>query len=365
MKLPSPPRCVLGIESSCDETSVALLGADGRVLSSVISSQIAAHRRYGGVVPEIAARAHLQNLPLLLDEALAAAGVALSDVGAVAATAGPGLVGALLVGLSEGKGIALGLGVPFVPVHHIEGHCLSPFLRLDGGPSRPVPDSFTALVVSGGHTHLYRFTAAGIDLAARTRDDAAGEAYDKVSKMAGLGYPGGPVIDRLAGSGRSGRPFTVPQLKDGSLDFSFSGLKTAVRDRLSSLGVSPATGVPGDRPALDEGDLPAGLLDLLADFQEAVVRQLEDRLTRFLAKEPVPLLTVSGGVAANSLLRERLASWGRRKGVEVLLPDRVLTSDNAAMIAFAGLRRAGRGGADGGLDAPARSRWPLESLLPC
>ena len=362
----SPPlRYVLGIESSCDETSVALLSADGRVLSSVISSQIAAHRRYGGVVPEIAARAHLQNLPVLLDEGLSAAGLSLGEVGAVAATAGPGLVGALLVGLSEGKGLALGLGVPFVPVHHIEGHCLSPFLHLDGSPSRPVPEAFTALVVSGGHTHLYRFARAGIDLVARTRDDAAGEAFDKVAKMSGLGYPGGPVIDRLARSGRSGRPFTVPQLKDGGLDFSFSGLKTAVRERLTALGLSPSTGVPGDRPALEEGDVPSGLLDLLADFQEAVVRQLEDRLTRLVAHGPLPLLTVSGGVAANSLLRERLAAWGRKHGVEVLLPERALTSDNAAMIAFAGLRRASPGTADGALDAPARSRWPLESLPPC
>lgn len=365
MTPPAPPRFVLGIESSCDETSVAVLAADGRVLSSVISSQIAAHRRYGGVVPEIAARAHLQNLPVLLDEALSAAGIALGDVGAVAATAGPGLVGALLVGLSEGKGIAAGLGVPFVPVHHIEGHCLSPFLRLDGSASRPVADAFTALVVSGGHTHLYRFGSAGIGLVARTRDDAAGEAYDKVAKMAGLGYPGGPVIDRLAASAEPSDPFPVPQFKDQSLDFSFSGLKTAVRERLAARGLSPSSAVPGDRPPLVEEEVPPSLRGLLADFQEAVVRQLEDRLTRLAGREPIPLLTVSGGVAANSLLRERLTAWGRRSGVEVLLPERALTSDNAAMIAFAGLRRAGRGPLETELDAPARSRWPLESLPPC
>ena len=358
-------RLVLGIESSCDETSVALLAPDGRVLSSVISSQIAAHRRYGGVVPEIAARAHLQNLPLLLDEGLSAAGASLGDVGAVAATAGPGLVGALLVGRSEAKGLALGLGVPFVPVHHIEGHCLSPFLRLDGGPAREVPGSFTALVVSGGHTHLYRFSTGRIERTARTRDDAAGEAYDKVAKMAGLGYPGGPVIDRLAAGVRPEEPFPVPHLKDQTLDFSFSGLKTAVRERLAARGLSPIAGVPGDRPALSEGEVPPRLRVLLADFQEAVVRQLEDRLTRLLVREPIELLTVSGGVAANSLLRERLASWGRRSGVEVLLPERALTADNAAMIAFAGLRRAGRRAAGEGLDAPARSRWPLESLPAC
>ena len=361
---------VLGIESSCDETSLALIDDGGRVLSSVVSSQIAAHRRYGGVVPEIAARAHLQNLPTLLDEALALAGLTLDGVGAVAATAGPGLVGALLVGLSEGKGIAFGLGVPFVPVHHIEGHCLSPFLRLDGGSARPVPERFTALVVSGGHTHLYRFSREGIGLLAKTRDDAAGEAFDKVAKMSSLGYPGGPVVDRLAQRGRALEPFPVPEFKDGSLDFSFSGLKTAVRDRLSRKGMRPATGVPGESGGEgdeDGGDSsrPAWLPDLMADFQEAVVRQVEDRLARLVAAEPIPVLSVSGGVAANSLLRERLSAWGGRNGVDVLLPERALTSDNAAMIAFAGLRRASRLAEGEGLDAPARSRWPLESLPPC
>ncbi len=351
---------VLGIETSCDETSVAVLDGDGRVLSSVVSSQVAAHSRYGGVVPEIAARAHLLNFPPLLDEALAAAGVRLADVGLVAATAGPGLVGALLVGLSEGKGLSLGLGVPFVPVHHIEGHCLSPFLSLDGSPAREVPSVWTALVVSGGHTHLFGFSPEGVARIARTRDDAAGEAYDKVAKMAGLGYPGGPVVDRLARSGRAGAPFPVPRLKDRSLDFSFAGLKTAARDRLASLGVAPRTGVPDAAPPLHDADVAPAVRDLLADFQEAVVAQLEDRLSRLSAVRDLRLLSVSGGVAANSLLRERLPAWGARHGVEVLLPARALTVDNAAMVAFAGLKRLGS--AHEGLDAVARSRWALESL---
>ncbi|MFI5182706.1 MAG: tRNA (adenosine(37)-N6)-threonylcarbamoyltransferase complex transferase subunit TsaD, partial [Thermoanaerobaculia bacterium] len=280
----------------------------------------------------------------------------------VAATAGPGLVGALLVGLSEAKGTAFGLGVPFVPVHHIEAHCLCPFLEADGGAARAVPDDFTALVVSGGHTHLYRFRDGSVALLARTRDDAAGEAYDKVAKMAALGYPGGPVVDRLARSGHRGRPFALPHFTDRSLDFSFSGLKTAVRDRLASLGLKPQTGIPDAVRTVDEEAAPAALRDLLADFQEAVVVQVEDRLSRALDEKPIALLTVSGGVAANSLLRERLAAWGRNRGVEVLLPDHALTGDNAVMVAFAGLRRQRAGRTGEGFAAIARSRWPLESL---
>ena len=353
---------VLGVETSCDETSLALVAGDGRVVSSVVASQVEAHRRFGGVVPEIAARAHLTNLPPLLDRALAGGGASLRDVTLVAATAGPGLVGALLVGLSEAKGIAFGLGVPFVPVHHIEAHCLSPFLDPDGGGARDVPDDFAALVVSGGHTHLYRFHGERILLRARTRDDAAGEAYDKVAKMAGLGYPGGPVVDRLARTGRPGEAFAIPRFSDGSPDFSFSGLKTAARDRLRALGLRPQTGLPDAIRTLEEGAAPPALRDLLADFQEAVVSQTEDRLSRVLLDDPFVILTVSGGVAANSLLRERLAAWGHSRGVEVLLPHLSLTGDNAAMIAFAGLIRFRAGRVGEGFAAVARSRWPLESL---
>lgn len=352
---------VLGLESSCDETSVALLHGDGRIVASAVSSQLGEHRPFGGVVPEIAARAHLSNLPPLLDQVLAEAGATLGDVTLVAATAGPGLVGALLVGLSEGKGLAVGLGVPFVAAHHIEAHCLSPFLR-PGSPAREAPARFHALVLSGGHSHLFRYGGGRIAVVARTRDDAAGEAYDKVAKLAGLGYPGGPILDRLARRGRASRPFTVPEFKDGSLDFSFSGLKTAVRERLAGAGLSLGSGVPGDRPPLDEALAAPDLADLAADFQEAVVRQVERRLDRACERERIALLTVSGGVAANSLLRERLAAWGEGRGVEVLLADRSLTGDNAAMIAFAALvrRRAGRDA--GGLEAPPRSRWPLDAL---
>jgi len=352
---------VLALETSCDETAVALLDGAGRVLSSRIASQEDAHRLFGGVVPEIAARAHLTNLPPLLDAALADAGMALAGVDAVAATAGPGLVGALLVGLSEGKGLALGLGVPFVPVNHIEGHALSPFLSIDGGAAAPVPEEFAALVVSGGHTHVFAFSGGRIERLARTRDDAAGEAFDKVAKMAGLGYPGGPAVDRLARRGAAGRPFAVAQFKDGSRDFSFSGLKTAVRERLGELGRAPAPGGSGGA-ALREEDAPRELCDLMADVEEAIVAQILDRLSRLHVEKRLGVLSVSGGVAANTLVRERIPAWGRSRGVDVRVAARALTGDNAVMIAFAGLRRLVAGRFGEGLGAIARSRWPLETL---
>ncbi len=350
----------LALETSCDETAVALLRGS-RVLSSRIASQEDAHRLFGGVVPEIAARAHLTNMPPLLDAALEEAGASLADVGVVAATAGPGLVGALLVGLSEGKGLALGLGVPFVPVNHIEGHALSPFLGTLGAPADPVPPEFSALVVSGGHTHVFAFSGFGIERLARTRDDAAGEAFDKVAKMAGLGYPGGPAVDRLARRGKAARPFALARFKDGSLDFSFSGLKTAVKERLRELGRAPAAGIP-EGPALAEDEASSGLLDLMADVEEAIVAQLLDRLSRLREARPMRVLTVSGGVAANTLVRDRLPAWGVSHGVDVRVAARELTGDNAAMIAFAGLRRASAGRFGEGLAALARSRWPLETV---
>jgi N6-L-threonylcarbamoyladenine synthase len=352
---------VLGLETSCDETAVALLDGAGAARASRVSSQEEAHRLFGGVVPEIAARAHLQNLPPLLDSVLDDAGASLTDVTAVAATAGPGLVGALLVGLSEGKGLALGLSVPFVPVNHIEGHALSPFLDSERGPSAPVPETFAALVVSGGHTHLFSFERDRIERLARTRDDAAGEAFDKVAKMAGLGYPGGPAVDRLARRGHAVRPFPVPHFKDGSPDFSFSGLKTAARERLLELGRVPASGFAAG-PSLHEEDAPQGLRDLMADVEEAIVAQLLHRLSRLHDARRFTILTISGGVAANTLVRERISAWGRSRGVDVRLATRALTGDNAVMIAFAGLLRLRSGRTGEGLGAVARSRWPLETV---
>ena len=216
---------VLGIETSCDETSVAVLDGDGRVLSNVVSSQLAAHAPYGGVVPEIAARAHLENLPMTFERALAEARATVQQIDLVAATAGPGLIGALLVGLSAGKALAFARGVPLVPVNHLEGHLFSAFLRARGEPALPADFPFHGLVVSGGHAELVRVDSDRISPIARTRDDAPGEAFDKVARRAGLGYPGGPVVDRIAARGNGSRyPLPVGRTGDGSNDFSFSGL---------------------------------------------------------------------------------------------------------------------------------------------
>jgi N6-L-threonylcarbamoyladenine synthase len=343
---------VLGIETSCDETSVAVLDGEGRVLSNVVSSQMEAHARYGGVVPEVAARAHLENLPAALEEALEKAGTRLEDVGLVAATAGPGLIGALLVGLSAGKALAFARGVAVVGVNHLEGHLFSAFLRLGGAAPLPIGYPFHGLVVSGGHAELVRVEEGRIVPLARTRDDAPGEALDKIGRRAGLGYPGGPVIDRVAARGRGDRyPFPVGRAGDGSRDFSFSGLKTAMLRELSRRGV--------DGTRLDPETLDADLVDLMASFQRAIVTALTTRVAEVHGAEGIRTLALSGGVAANSELRATLAAWGDATGVPVLLPERAFTTDNAAMIAWAGLLRYRRYGAQDPATVTARSRWPL------
>jgi N6-L-threonylcarbamoyladenine synthase len=344
---------VLGIETSCDETSVAVLDGDGRVLANVISSQMRAHAPYGGVVPELAARAHLENLPAALEQALDGAGVRLEDVGLIAATAGPGLIGALLVGLSAGKALAFARGLPLVGVNHLEGHLYSSYLRLRGEPPLPVPLAFHGLVVSGGHAELVRVDEGRITPLARTRDDAPGEAFDKVARRAGLGYPGGPVVDRIAAgfAGERRRVFAIGRAGDGSRDFSFSGLKTAMLRELTRLGVDGSPLDP-DRPGPE-------LAALLASFQRAIVDALLDRVESVHADEGIRELALSGGVAANSELRATLAAWGERNGVPVRLPERAYTTDNAAMIAWAGLLRFRREGAEAVEGVQARSRWPL------
>jgi N6-L-threonylcarbamoyladenine synthase len=343
---------VLGIETSCDETSVAVLDGDGRVLANVISSQMRAHAPYGGVVPELAARAHLENLPDALEQALSAAGVRLEDAGLIAATAGPGLIGALLVGLSAGKALAFARGLPLVGVNHLEGHLYSAYLRLRGEPPLSVPAAFHGLVVSGGHAELVRVEDGRITPLARTRDDAPGEAFDKVARRAGLGYPGGPVVDRIA-AGFPGprRTFAIGRAGDGSLDFSFSGLKTAMLRELSRLGV--------DGSPLDPATVGLDLAALLASFQRSIVDALLDRVEAVHAGVRIQELALSGGVAANSELRATLAAWGERNGVPVRLPERAYTTDNAAMIAWAGLLRFRREGAQAIETVQARSRWPL------
>ena len=345
---------VLGIETSCDETSVAVLDGEGRVLANVVATQMEAHALYGGVVPELAARAHLENLPVAFEEALRQAGIALSDIDLVAPTAGPGLIGALLVGLSAGKALAFARGVPLVGVNHLEGHLFSAHLRAGGQPALAIEYPFHGLVVSGGHAELVRVEDGRIVPLARTRDDAPGEAFDKVARRAGLPYPGGPVVDRIAARGDGSR-FALPvgRASDGSEDFSFSGLKTAMLKQFEKRGLD-------GRPLASES-LPQELTDLFASFQRAIVTALLQRVETVHRRDGIRRVALSGGVAANSELRATLARWGQDNGVEILLPEKSLTTDNAAMIAWAGLLRFRRDGAPAPDAVVARSRWPLGS----
>ncbi|MEP6768345.1 MAG: tRNA (adenosine(37)-N6)-threonylcarbamoyltransferase complex transferase subunit TsaD [Acidobacteriota bacterium] len=343
---------ILGIETSCDETSVALVEETGRILANVIASSAEAHALYGGVVPEVAARAHLENLPGTFEEALRVAGAELSDVSLVGATAGPGLIGALLVGLSAAKALAFARGLPLITVNHLEGHLFSPYLRAGGDPARAVRYPFHGLVVSGGHAELVRVEEGRIFPIARTRDDAPGEAFDKVARRAGLGYPGGPVIDSIAARGDGSRfPLPVGRPGDGTDDFSFSGLKTAMLREFEKRGVT------GEK--VDPDALSPDLVDLFASFQRAIVTALLERVATVHAREGISTLALSGGVAANTELRATLSRWGDERGVEILLPDRALTSDNAAMIAWAACLRFRREGPIPFRDTNARSRWPL------
>ncbi len=311
---------VLAIETSCDETAVALLRGHDELLASEVASQIDLHRAYGGVVPEAASRQHLVELPLLLPHALAQAGVALGEVDAFAATAGPGLASSLMIGAAAAKGLALGAGKPYVGVNHLEGHLLSPFF---GGADGVRPA--VGLVVSGGHTLLVDI--AGFRQYRRlggTLDDAAGEAFDKVAKLLGLPYPGGPQIDRLARTGDPAR-FALPRsmLGSGDFAFSFSGLKTAVRYLLPRIGLTPGR-------AGEDGPL---LADVCASFQQAVVDVLVRKTLRAAREAGREQVAVSGGVSLNTGLRAEFARTCAREGIELLLAPPALCTDNAAMIA--------------------------------
>jgi len=347
---------VLGIETSCDDTACAVLDGSGRVLSSVVSSQLAAHRPYGGVVPEIASREHLANWPLVSAEALERAGVGLRDVEVVAATRGPGLVGALLVGLSIGKAIAFAGARPFHAVHHLEGHLYSPFLRPPGDPDAPAapPSRFVCLVLSGGHSSLFAVEDGAVSTLGETRDDAIGEVFDKVGKRLGLPYPQGPRVDELAERGTPGaHQLPVSRFGD-TLDFSYSGLKSQTLLEIERL---ERTLGPID---LGDGDAaPQAALDLLAAFRESAVGQVLDRLDRLHQRRPFSLLAVSGGAAANRLLRRRLPAWAAGREVDLRLVPLVYSGDNAAMIANAALLRHRRGIADDPFAAEAESRIPL------
>ncbi|HPC81986.1 MAG TPA: tRNA (adenosine(37)-N6)-threonylcarbamoyltransferase complex transferase subunit TsaD [Thermoanaerobaculaceae bacterium] len=344
----------LGIETSCDETAVAVLDGDGTVRFSLISSQAAAHAPYLGVVPELAARRHLEALPRLLAEADRQAG--LRSIELVAVTRGPGLIGSLLVGTCFAQAYAWGRGLPLVGVDHLEAHLVSPFLNLDGHPARPLPERTLSLVVSGGHSSYFLLDPGGAQPLNRTRDDAAGEVFDKVAAALGLGYPGGPVVDRLADGGDPRAfAFSAPRIKDprGGLDFSFSGLKTMVIRAAQERAALPLA---------DPASPPQVVLDLLASFRHTVVTWLLAPLDELAERHRPQCVAASGGVAANRELRRRLAAWGERSGVEVLLPPLALTTDNAAMIARAGQLRAARGRLDDPLALRAYPRAPWKRM---
>jgi N6-L-threonylcarbamoyladenine synthase len=344
---------VLGIESSCDETAAAVIDDYGRVLAERLASQSQEHAPFGGVVPEIAARAHLALLPEMVREVMAAAGIGFGDLGGVAATTGPGLIGGLIVGSQLGKGVALAAGVPFVAVNHLEAHALT--ARIPGLVPGGVAFPYLLLLVSGGHCQLVAVEGVGrYRVLGRTVDDAVGEAFDKVAKLLGLGWPGGPAIERLANEGDAARfRFPRPMLGRPGCDFSFSGLKTAVAQQVARFG---------------EGALERGLAaDLAAGFQAAVVEVLADRAGRAMSQWSLVsgqwselVLVVAGGVAANQAVREGLVAEAGRWGFGVVAPPLRLCTDNAVMVAWAGVERLRLGLAAGGLEVAPRPRWGLE-----
>ena len=327
---------ILGLESSCDDSAVAVVTADRRILAQAVVGQNSAHQPYGGVVPEIAARAHVEILPSLISQVLADAKLSIHDVDAIAATAGPGLIGGVMVALLAGKGLALAAGKPLLAVNHLEGHALSPRLA---DPDLEFP--YLLLLVSGGHCQLLEVSGVGAyRRLATTIDDAAGEAFDKGAKLLGLPYPGGPAIEQLA---RDGDPRAVtlprPLVGSGEPHFSFAGLKSAVQRAVVSGDFSPA--------------------DIAASFQQAVVDCLVDRTRLALEAGGAPTLVVAGGVAANQAIRKALQELASRFGRRFSVPPGWLCTDNASMIAWAGAERLARGDRDA-LDAPARARWPLD-----
>ncbi len=363
----SRPMRILGIESSCDETGVALVDASGsgvpRLLGHALHSQIEMHQAYGGVVPELASRDHIRRVLPLTDAVLEQAGLPLSAVDAVAHTRGPGLAGALLVGSGVACALGMALGKPVIGVHHLEGHLLSPFLSAD-----PPAFPFVALLVSGGHTQLMRVDGVGrYELLGETIDDAAGEAFDKSAKLLGLGYPGGPALSRLAQSG-DGKAYAFPRplLHSGDLDFSFAGLKTAVLTQVKRLAHAapegPATAYLADPLSAQQK------ADVAASVQAAIVDVLVKKSLAALRATGLRRLVVAGGVGANALLRQELNAACQRRGVRVHYPELHLCTDNGAMIALAAGLRAQAGLLPPVVDAASsyrfdvRPRWPLAEL---
>ena len=346
---------ILGIESSCDETAAAVVACGERILASIVASQVDIHRKYGGVVPELASREHVRKIVPVVREALEQAGIALPEVDAIAVTRGPGLIGALLVGVTYGKVLALALGKPLIAVNHLEGHVHAVLLEAHAAGRIPKLPA-VCLIVSGGHTILYHVKTRGGNGAGPfsytriggTRDDAAGEAYDKVAKMLALGYPGGPIIDQLAPHGNSGViQFGEPKMKGNPYDFSFSGIKTAV---LYYLRRNPQLQpeIKARQQALVRGERSADALralsssttlDLVASFQRSVVQDLVTRTLDAAAQYAARSVLVSGGVAANRELRASFEVEAKRRNLEVFFPSRALSTDNAAMIAAAAYPR--------------------------
>jgi len=331
----SPPAAILGLETSCDETAAAVVTGEGRVASNVVYSQHDLHGRYGGVVPELASRRHIETVEVVVLEAMRQAGITWSDLNAVAVTNGPGLAGALLVGVSFAKALAYAMRIPLIDVNHLEGHLASAWID---HPDFPTP--CVVLIVSGGHTHLYLVNPAGsYELIGHTLDDAAGEAFDKAAKMLSLGYPGGPAIDRIARTGdASAIRFPRPYLKRGNLDFSFSGIKTALLYYLRDL---------------DQAGQPWRVADIAASFQEAIVDVLAEKAFEAIRRFKVEALAVVGGVSANSRLRTVLTSRADSTGIRLSLPSLAYCTDNAAMVAAAGLKAYAQG---------RFASWQLEAM---
>ena len=367
---------VLGIETSCDETGIAVFDSGRGLLADALYSQAALHGDYGGVVPELASRDHVRRALPLVRQVLADADSAPEDLGGICYTAGPGLIGALMVGAALARGLALGWGLPALGVHHMEGHLLAPMLE-DDAPHYP----FVALLVSGGHTQLVRVDGLGrYRLLGESVDDAAGEAFDKAAKMLGAGYPGGPHIARLAERGATGRfEFPRPMVNRPGLDFSFSGLKTFTRTVVEAHAVegreAEAHGAGGDEAETGGGGAEAhgaetigGLdeqtrADIARAFQTAVVDTLVIKCRRALEQEGLQRLVVAGGVSANLELRAQLKQSLEPAGAQVFYPALRYCTDNGAMIAYAGCQRLMAGERDGP-EAPVRARWPMEELAP-
>lgn len=341
---------ILGIETSCDETGIAIYDDEQGIMAHRLYSQIAVHADYGGVVPELASRDHVRKTIPLIKEVLADANLTPKDLDGVAYTAGPGLVGALLVGCSIGRSLAYGWDLPAVPVHHMEGHLLAPMLE-ENVPEFP----FVALLVSGGHTMLVRVDGIGqYEMLGESVDDAAGEAFDKTAKLLGLDYPGGPALSKMAEQGEVGRfKLPRPMTDRPGLDFSFSGLKTA-----ASTLIRKET---GENSQLSDEQRQQTYADIACAFQQAVVDTLAIKCKRALQQCELSRLVIAGGVSANTSLREKLAVTTKKLGGEVFYPRPAFCTDNGAMIAYAGLQRL-KAGTDTDLTFKATPRWPLDTL---